>query len=97
MRVPDRDDELPDPQVLGLHTRVNGKTVQDSTTAEMLFGVRELIAFCSRSFTMLPGDVLLTGTPWGCGGYMDPPQFLWPGDVVETEVDGIGTLRNPVV
>jgi 5-carboxymethyl-2-hydroxymuconate isomerase len=89
-------EDVPDPQALGLRTRVNGETVQDSSTAEMLFGVRELIAFCSRSFTLLPGDVLLTGTPWGCGAFMRPPRFLAPGDVVETEVDGIGTLRNPV-
>jgi 5-carboxymethyl-2-hydroxymuconate isomerase len=89
-------DDVPDPQALGLRTRVNGETVQDSSTAEMLFGVRELIAFCSRSFTLLPGDVLLTGTPWGCGAFMTPPRFLAAGDVVETEVDGIGTLRNPV-
>jgi 5-carboxymethyl-2-hydroxymuconate isomerase len=89
-------DELGDPQTLALRTRVNGETVQDSSTAEMLFGVRALIAFCSRSFTLLPGDVLLTGTPWGCGAFMTPPRFLAPGDVVETEVEGIGTLRNPV-
>jgi 5-carboxymethyl-2-hydroxymuconate isomerase len=88
--------DVPDPQALGLRTRVNGDLVQDSSTAEMLFGVRELIAFCSRSFTLLPGDVLLTGTPWGCGAFMTPPRFLAAGDVVETEIDGLGTLRNPV-
>lgn len=90
-------DELPDPQALGLRTRVNGETVQDSTTAEMVFGVAELLAFCSRSFTLEPGDVLLTGTPWGCGEFMDPPRSLRHGDLVEVEVDGIGTLRNAVV
>lgn len=89
-------DEVPDPQALRVRTRVNGRTVQDSSTAEMVFGVAELIAFCSRSFTLAPGDLLLTGTPWGCGEFMSPPQHLRPGDVVETEVGGIGTLTNPV-
>lgn len=89
-------EEFGDPQRAGLRTRVNGETLQDSDTAEMLFGVRELIAFCSRSFTLLPGDVLLTGTPWGCGAFMQPPRYLQDGDVVEAEVEGIGVLRNPV-
>lgn len=90
-------DEIADPQALRLTTRVNGETVQDSSTAEMVFGVAELIAFCSRSFTLEPGDLLLTGTPWGCGEFMDPVRSLRPGDIVETEIEGIGTLRNPVV
>ncbi|HUE28042.1 MAG TPA: fumarylacetoacetate hydrolase family protein [Solirubrobacteraceae bacterium] len=89
-------DEVPDPQVLNLRTRVNGQTVQDSSTSEMIFGVAELIEFCSASFSLDPGDLLLTGTPWGCGEFMSPQRSLQPGDVVETEVDGIGTLRNPV-
>lgn len=89
-------DEIPDPQALDLATRVNGETVQDSSTREMVFGVAELLAYCSRSFTLDPGDVLLTGTPWGCGEFMDPPWSLRPGDVVEAEVERIGTLRNPV-
>jgi 5-carboxymethyl-2-hydroxymuconate isomerase len=89
--------EIGDPQALGLRTRVNGETVQDSNTREMVFGVAELLAFCSSSFTLEPGDVLLTGTPWGCGEFMDPVRSLTHGDVVEVEVDGIGTLRNPVV
>ncbi len=90
-------DEVPDPQRLALSTRVNGEIMQDSTTAEMVFGVAELLAFCSASFTLDPGDVLLTGTPWGCGEFMDPVRSLADGDVIETEVEGIGTLRNPVV
>lgn len=90
-------EEIPDPQRLALRTRVNGETMQDSSTAEMVFGVAELLAFCSRSFTLEPGDVVLTGTPWGCGEFMDPPRSLAVGDVVEAEVEGIGTLRNPVV
>jgi 2-keto-4-pentenoate hydratase/2-oxohepta-3-ene-1,7-dioic acid hydratase in catechol pathway len=89
-------DEIPDPQALALRTRVNGEVVQDSSTAEMLFGVAELLAFCSRSFTLEPGDLLLTGTPWGCGYFMDPPRLLRVGDLVECEVEGIGVLRNAV-
>ncbi len=89
-------DEIPDPQRLGLWTRVNGEVVQSSSTAEMIFGVAELLAHCSRYFTLEPGDVLLTGTPWGCGEFMDPPRSLRPGDQVEVEVEGIGVLRNPV-
>jgi 2-keto-4-pentenoate hydratase/2-oxohepta-3-ene-1,7-dioic acid hydratase in catechol pathway len=89
-------DEVPDPQALRLGTRVNGEGVQDSSTSEMVFGVQELIAFCSRSFTLEPGDVVLTGTPWGCGEFMDPRRSLAPGDVVECEVQGLGVLRNPV-
>jgi len=90
-------DEIRDPQILALRTRVNGETVQDSSTAEMTFGVAELLAFCSSSSTLEPGDVLLTGTPWGCGEFMNPRRSLQPGDVVESEVEGIGVLRNPVV
>ena len=89
-------DEIPDPQSLALRTRVNGELMQDSSTAEMLFGVAELLAFCSRSFTLEPGDLLLTGTPWGCGYFMQPPRALAIGDVVECEVERIGVLRNAV-
>jgi 2-keto-4-pentenoate hydratase/2-oxohepta-3-ene-1,7-dioic acid hydratase in catechol pathway len=89
-------DEIPDPQALSLGTRVNGEVMQDSSTAEMLFGVAELLAFCSRNFTLEPGDLLLTGTPWGCGYFMDPPRGLAAGDVVECEVERIGVLRNAV-
>jgi 2-keto-4-pentenoate hydratase/2-oxohepta-3-ene-1,7-dioic acid hydratase in catechol pathway len=90
-------DEVPDPQALHLVCRVNGEVVQDAGTDLMVFGVAELISFCSRSFTLAAGDVLLTGTPWGCGEFMDPRRSLAPGDVVECEIDGIGTLCNPVI
>jgi 5-carboxymethyl-2-hydroxymuconate isomerase len=89
--------ELPDPQALVLRSTVNGEVMQESTTAEMIFGVAQLIAFCSRSFTLDPGDVVLTGTPWGCGEFMEPKRSLRPGDMVECEIEGIGVLRNPVV
>jgi 5-carboxymethyl-2-hydroxymuconate isomerase len=90
-------DELGDPQDLPLRTRVNGETMQDSRTDQMIFGIAALLAHCSRAFTLEPGDVVMTGTPWGCGEFMDPRRSLSPGDVVEVEVEGIGTLRNPVV
>jgi len=90
-------DEVADPQDIRLTTTVNGELVQDSTTAEMVFGVAELLEFCSASFTLEPGDVVLTGTPWGCGEFMDPPRSLTPGDTVEVQAAGIAHLRNPVV
>lgn len=89
--------ELDDPQNLRLQTRVNGETLQDSNTSQMIFGVAELISFCSHSFTLEPGDLILTGTPWGVGEFMDPKRSLQDGDVVECEIEGIGVLRNPVV
>jgi 2-keto-4-pentenoate hydratase/2-oxohepta-3-ene-1,7-dioic acid hydratase in catechol pathway len=89
-------DEVADPQSLRLLTRVNGEVVQDSTTAEMIFSVAELIAYCSRNFTLLPGDLLLTGTPWGCGEFMTPPRHLNDGDVVEVEIPELGCVHNPV-
>ena len=89
--------ELKDPQSLKLATRVNGEVMQDSNTSQMIFGVAELISFCSHSFALEPGDVILTGTPWGCGEFMEPKRSLRDGDVVECEIEGIGVLRNPVV
>jgi 2-keto-4-pentenoate hydratase/2-oxohepta-3-ene-1,7-dioic acid hydratase in catechol pathway len=89
--------ELDDPQNLELATRVNGETMQDSNTSQMIFGVAELISFCSHSFTLEAGDIILTGTPWGVGEFMEPKRSLRDGDVVECEIEGIGVLRNPVV
>jgi 5-carboxymethyl-2-hydroxymuconate isomerase len=89
--------ELDDPQNLRLQTRVNGETMQDSNTDQMIFGVAELISYCSHSFRLEPGDLILTGTPWGVGEFMDPKRSLQDGDVVECEIEGIGVLRNPVV
>jgi 2-keto-4-pentenoate hydratase/2-oxohepta-3-ene-1,7-dioic acid hydratase in catechol pathway len=87
-------DEFGDPQDKRLITRVNGDAMQDSTTAEMIFGVAEIISFLSRACTLEPGDLILTGTPWGVGGFRDPPVFLAPGDTVEVEVEGVGVLAN---
>ncbi len=89
--------ELDDPQNLKLATRVNGETMQDSSTSQMIFGVAELISYCSHSFVLEAGDIILTGTPWGVGEFMDPKRSLQDGDVVECEIEGIGVLRNPVV
>ncbi len=89
--------QVDDPQNLRLTTKVNGEVVQDSSTSEMIFGVAQLISFCSHSFTLEAGDVILTGTPWGCGEFMEPRRSLEHGDVVECEVEGVGVLRNPVV
>jgi 2-keto-4-pentenoate hydratase/2-oxohepta-3-ene-1,7-dioic acid hydratase in catechol pathway len=77
--------------------RLNGEPLQDSRTSELIFGVRELIAHASSVFTLEPGDIILTGTPAGVGVFRDPPVALKPGDEVEIEIEGIGTLRNPVV
>ncbi len=88
-------DEIPNPQALAVRTTLNGQVMQESTTAEMIFGVRELIAFASRAFTLLPGDVIVTGTPPGVGVFRDPPVFLNDGDTVTVEVEGIGALSNP--
>ncbi|XP_019646367.1 PREDICTED: fumarylacetoacetate hydrolase domain-containing protein 2-like [Branchiostoma belcheri] len=90
-------DEIPDPHTLGLRCRVNGNTVQDSSTEQLVFQVPTLVAWISRIVTLCPGDVILTGTPPGVGVFRKPPVFLKRGDVVECEIDGIGTIRNKVV
>jgi 2-keto-4-pentenoate hydratase/2-oxohepta-3-ene-1,7-dioic acid hydratase in catechol pathway len=88
---------IPDPQKLELITRVNGKVVQQSPTADMIFTVAEIIAHLSRSMTLEPGDIIATGTPSGVGFKREPRLFLKPGDVVEVEISSIGLLSNPVV
>ncbi len=90
-------DEIPEPQDLSLQTRLDGQLLQDSSTNEMVFSVAELMAFVSRRTTLEPGDILLTGTPHGCGAYREPQVFLRPGSTVECTIAGIGTLTNPVV
>jgi 2-keto-4-pentenoate hydratase/2-oxohepta-3-ene-1,7-dioic acid hydratase in catechol pathway len=89
-------EDMGDLQALALRTRVNGETVQDGTTASMIFGVAETIAFLSRVMTLEPGDIIATGTPAGVGNSRDPKLFLHAGDLVEAEIDGIGTLSNRV-
>ncbi len=85
-----------DPANARLRARVNGKVMQDGTTSDLIFDVPELLSFCSRNFTLEPGDVILTGTPPGVGGFRNPPIYLRDGDQVEVEIDGIGTLSNSV-
>lgn len=89
-------DEIRDPNVLAIRTILNGETVQDSNTADMIFSVPSLIEFLSGSTTLLPGSVILTGTPHGVGMAADPPRWLKPGDTVSVEIEKIGTLTNPV-
>lgn len=88
---------IPDPQELELVTRVNGQVVQQSSTADMIFSVAEIIAHLTRSMTLEPGDIIATGTPSGVGFKRDPALFLKSGDVVEVEISSIGLLSNPVV
>lgn len=90
-------DEIADPQNLAVRTTLNGEVMQESTTAEMIFGVRALIEFASRAFTLLPGDVIVTGTPPGVGVFRNPPVFLKDGDEITVEVEGIGKLTNRCV
>ena len=88
--------EVPDPQALGIRCVLNGETMQDSTTANMIFGVAEIIAYASATMTFEPGDLIATGTPAGVGVFRDPPVLLKEGDEVTIEIDGLGSLTNPV-
>jgi 2-keto-4-pentenoate hydratase/2-oxohepta-3-ene-1,7-dioic acid hydratase in catechol pathway len=90
-------DEIPDPQVLAISSRINGETKQSSNTKYMVFTVARVIAELSAGMTLEEGDVILTGTPSGVGFARTPPEFLRPGDVMEMEIEGIGVLRNKVV
>lgn len=90
-------DELADPYALRVQTRVNGETMQDGNTGDMLFTIAEAIAYASETFTLMPGDVLATGTPSGVGAGMEPPRFLQAGDTCEVEVESIGTLTTRII
>ena len=90
-------DEIPDPGRLRLTTRVNGRIMQDSSTSDLIFSVPEIVSDLSRSITLLPGTLILTGTPEGVGFTRQPPVFLKPGDTVSVMIEGIGELTNPVV
>jgi 2-keto-4-pentenoate hydratase/2-oxohepta-3-ene-1,7-dioic acid hydratase in catechol pathway len=81
---------------IGVTTRVNGETMQESNTRHLIFSIPELIVYLSRGMTLEAGDVIATGTPGGVGDSRQPPRYLKDGDVVEISVDGVGTLRNPV-
>jgi 2-keto-4-pentenoate hydratase/2-oxohepta-3-ene-1,7-dioic acid hydratase in catechol pathway len=90
-------DEVPDSKNLAIALRLNGQTMQNSSTRELIFGVDELIAYVSQLVLLEPGDLIFTGTPPGVGMARKPPVFLKPGDVCEVEIAGLGVLRNPVV
>lgn len=90
-------DEIPDPHNLNLSLRVNGVTKQSSNTRHMLFKVPTLIADISKGITLEPGDIIATGTPEGVGAGRSPQEWVWPGDVIDAEVEYIGKLRHPVV
>ena len=90
-------DEISDPAKLTLETRLNGQTVQRSTTDLMITPVREQIAYISTILPLLPGDVIVSGTPGGVGSKRKPPLFMKAGDVAEVEISGIGILRNPII
>jgi 2-keto-4-pentenoate hydratase/2-oxohepta-3-ene-1,7-dioic acid hydratase in catechol pathway len=89
-------DEIADPQQLGIRCIVNGEALQDSSTAQMIFSVAEIIAYVSQVITLEPGDLIATGTPAGVGVFRDPKVLLADGDEVSVEIDGVGTLTNPV-
>jgi 2-keto-4-pentenoate hydratase/2-oxohepta-3-ene-1,7-dioic acid hydratase in catechol pathway len=88
--------EVPDPQALPIRAILNGETLQDSNTGNMIFGVAEIVAFVSQAITLEPGDLIITGTPAGVGAFRDPPIWLTPGDEITIEIDGIGSITNPV-
>ncbi|QRX81733.1 fumarylacetoacetate hydrolase family protein [Glaciimonas sp. PAMC28666] len=90
-------DEIPDPQTLGMELSVNGVVKQRSNTADMIFSVAQIVSYLSQFMTLLPGDVVITGTPSGVGLGMKPPQFLRKGDVVSLHIDQLGTQTQKVV
>jgi len=85
-----------DPDNLAITCRLGGKVLQASNTSDMIFPVRRVVSYLSRSFTLLPGTLILTGTPGGVGFMRKPPVFLRPGQIVEVDIEGIGILANPV-
>ena len=90
-------DEIADVQALKIEGRLNGEVMQSSNTAKMIFKIGYLISYLSQGITLEPGDVIATGTPEGVGVFRDPPVLLKAGDVYEVEIEGLGTLRNPVI
>ncbi len=90
-------DEVPDPHSLPIRLRLNGQTMQDSNTKQLIFGVPEILAYLSVIMTLEPGDLIFTGTPPGVGDARKPPVYMKPGDVAEVEIEGLGMLKNPCV
>jgi 2,4-didehydro-3-deoxy-L-rhamnonate hydrolase len=89
--------DVPDPHALPIRALLNGEVVQESTTANLVFGVAEVISYASQTATLEAGDLILTGTPAGVGIFRKPPRLLQPGDEITIEIDGVGSLTNPVV
>ena len=89
--------QIPDPQSLPIRAILNGEVMQDSSTSNMIFGVAEIVSFVSQAITLEPGDLIITGTPAGVGAFRDPPVWLKPGDEITIEIDGLGSITNPVV
>ena len=89
--------DVSDPHALGIRAILNGETVQDSTTANLIFGIDEIVSYITQTATLEEGDLILTGTPAGVGVFRDPQRLLQPGDEITIEIDGIGSLTNPVV
>lgn len=90
-------DEVADPQALNVSLKLNGETVQESNTSDMIFSVRQIISYMSQFMELQPGDIIATGTPSGVGMGMKPQRFLRPGDVMEVTVEGLGTQRQEAV
>ncbi|HTK23075.1 MAG TPA: fumarylacetoacetate hydrolase family protein [Gaiella sp.] len=89
--------DVPDPHALPIRALLNGEVVQESTTANLVFGLAEVISYASQTATLEAGDLILTGTPAGVGIFRKPPRLLQPGDEITIEIDGVGSLTNPVV
>src|SRR5260221_5733589 len=89
--------EVPDPQSLPIRAILNGETMQDSNTSNQIFGVAEVVSFISQAITLEPGDLIITGTPAGVGAFRKPPVSLPDGDEITIEIDGLGSITNPVV
>jgi 2-keto-4-pentenoate hydratase/2-oxohepta-3-ene-1,7-dioic acid hydratase in catechol pathway len=88
--------EVPDPQSLAIRAVLNGVVMQDSNTSNQIFGVAEVIAFVSQAITLEPGDLIITGTPAGVGAFRSPPVWMAPGDEITIEIEGLGSITNPV-
>src|SRR5262249_11792236 len=88
--------EVPDVQALGIRAVLNGEVMQDSNTSNMIFGVAEIVSFVTQAITLEPGDLIITGTPAGVGAFRTPPVWLEPGDEIVIEIDGVGSITNPV-
>jgi 2-keto-4-pentenoate hydratase/2-oxohepta-3-ene-1,7-dioic acid hydratase in catechol pathway len=88
--------DVPDPQALPIRAILNGEVMQDSSTSNMIFGVAEIVSFVSQAIALEPDDLIITGTPAGVGAFREPRVWLKPGDEITIEIDGVGSIKNPV-